>query len=97
MTADVMTVRVDKQTRAGVETLSHKRHESQSEIVRRAIMEFVESQKQNDEIKEMVSLKFAQGKISFNELVRILGYDEAKEVLLFVEQTTIALKEGLKR
>lgn len=45
--------------------------------------------------QKMMALKFAQGEISFDELAKSLGLEEAKKIAYFVEIVQKSLKEGL--
>ena len=42
-----------------------------------------------------VALKFAQGKISFEDLTDSLGFEEAKKVAFFIEIAQKSFEEGV--
>lgn len=95
MGSDVVTVRFDEKTRKRISKLSRRKLETQSEIMRKAVLNYLEREDEANEIKEIVSLKYAQGKVSFEEMVRILGYEEARKTAYFVEVAEKSLKEGI--
>ena len=53
------------------------------------------SKDEKEEIKKTLSKKYAEGKISFDELIKMLGYEEAKKVAFYVHTAKRSLKEGL--
>ncbi|MFH1256386.1 MAG: DUF6290 family protein [Candidatus Diapherotrites archaeon] len=95
MGAEVVTVRLDEKTRKQISEFSQSKLESQSDIIRKAILQYVQKETELDEIKKFVAKKFAEGKISFDELVRIIGFDEAKKVAFFVDTAEKSFQEGI--
>lgn len=94
MHSNIVTVRLDDKTCNEIEAYSKEKSESQSDIIRKAILQYVQKQRELNEIKSVVSRKFAEGKISFDELVRIIGFEEAKKVAYFVDVAEKSLTEG---
>ncbi|MEK6958395.1 MAG: CopG family transcriptional regulator [archaeon] len=95
MPSDVVTVRFDDKTKKQISKFLRQRLESQSEVIRKAVAQYVQKENELGEIKQVVAQKFAEGKISFDELVRIIGYEEAKKVAYLVDVTEKSLKEGI--
>lgn len=93
--ADVVTVRLEDETKEKIAELSKKRGESKSDLIRKALLEYIQKETELNEIKRLVAKKFAEGKISFEEMVRVLGYDEAKKVAFFVDIAEKSLQEGI--
>lgn len=59
-------------------------------------VKYMKRKKELTEIKQVVAKKFAQGKLSFDEMVVVLGYDEAKKVAFFVDVAEKSFQEGAK-
>lgn len=95
LVSDVVTVRFDEKARKAIQRFSQDKLESQSDIIRKAVLQFVQRENELNEIREIVAKKFAEGKISFDELVRILGFEEAKKIAFFVDIAEKSLQEGL--
>ncbi len=95
MGADVITLRLEDKEKQKVLDLAKKKRESKSDIMRKALLEYIEKETELDEIKGIVATKFAQGKVSFDELVRIIGFDEAKKVAFFVDIAEKSFQEGI--
>ena len=91
----MVTVRLDSNTRKEIARFSKDRLEPRSKIIRRAVVEFVQKESGLNELKQIVAKKFAEGKLSFDELVRVLGFEEAKKVAYFVDIAEKSLQEGI--
>lgn len=48
------------------------------------------------EVKKQVAKRYTEGKLSFDELVEILGYEEAKKVSYYKNIAETSFVEGLK-
>lgn len=95
MPSDVVSFRMDAKMQRDMNELVQKRVDSQSDIIRKAVQTYVAVEKERDELKQLLGLKFAEGKISFDELVRLLGFEEAKKTAYFVEIAEKSFSEGL--
>ena len=95
MASDVLVVRLEEETKRRINLLSRERRESKSDLVRKALLKYIQRESELNEIKQVVAKKFAEGKISFEEMVRILGYDEAKIVAFFVDVAEKSFQEGI--
>jgi len=93
---ELLTVRVDPALKEKIRDLEREKLETTSGIVREALLEYVQKETGLEEIKKIIAKKFAAGKISFEETVRLLGYEEARKIAFFVETVKKSLKEGLK-
>jgi len=93
--SEVVTVRFDSKERKEIDEVAQKKMASQSEVIRKATLIYLQKEKEIDEIKRIVAHRFAQGKISFDDLVRILGYEESKKTAFFVETAEKSFQEGL--
>ena len=95
MVSDVITLRLENKTKKMVLELSRKKRKSKSDIIRKALLQYIQKETELNEIKSIVAKKFAQGKISFEGLVRIIGFDEAKKVAFFVDIAEKSFQEGI--
>ena len=93
---ELLTVRIGPDLREKIRNLEREKLETTSSIVREALLEYVQKEAGLEEIKKIIAEKFAAGKISFEETVRLLGYEEARKIAFFVETAKKSLKEGLK-
>ncbi len=93
---ELLTVRIDPELKGKIETLERIKLETKSNIVREALIRYIQHETEMKEVKENVSKKFASGKISFEQMVQILGYEEARKIAFFVEVAKKSFEEGLK-
>ena len=93
---ELLTVRIGPDLREKIRNLEREKLETTSSIVREALLEYVQKETGLEEIKKIIAEKFAAGKISFEETVRLLGYEEARKIAFFIEVAKKSLKEGLR-
>ena len=93
---ELLTVRIEPKWKARIKKLEKERIETRSNIVREALIKYLQKEAELKEIKKIVAEKFAENKISFDELVRIIGYEEAKKIAYFVDVAKKSFEEGLK-
>ncbi len=94
MESDVVAVRFGEEDRKQIALYAKQKMETQSSVIRKATLQFIQREKESEEIKGIVARKFAERKISFDEMVRILGYEEAKKVAFFIEIMEKSFEEG---
>lgn len=92
---EVVTVRMEPKLKGKLEEMSRQRLEKKSDIIREALMEYIKKEMEMNEIRKMVSQKFAEGSVSFEQMVEILGYKEARKIAYFVEIAKKSFEEGL--
>lgn len=95
MKREVLTVRLDEELSEMIEELARDKHAAKSDVVRDALRAYVERERGLDEVRRVVAAKFAEGALGFDEMVRILGFDEAKMVAYYVEVAERSFEEGL--
>ncbi|MFP4050819.1 MAG: ribbon-helix-helix protein, CopG family [Thermoplasmata archaeon] len=95
MTDDTLNVRIDQHWKKKLEEFASKENKTKSDIVRKALIDYIKSKEKKEEVKKIVSKEYAEGKISFDELIKMLGYEEAKKVAFYVHTAKRSLKEGL--
>jgi len=93
---DLLTVRIEPKLKERIRVLEKEKMETMSNIVREALISYVQKETEMIEIRKLVAEKFAADKISFDEAVRILGYEEAKKIAFFVEIAKKSFEKGLK-
>lgn len=92
---DLLTVRLDDELAETIEQLARDKHAAKSEVVREALRAYVERERGMTEVRRVVAAKFAEGALGFDDMVRILGYDQAKMVAYYVEVAEESFDEGL--
>lgn len=92
----LLTVRIDPELEEKIEVLEREKLETRSNIVREALMAYIQKETEMKDIKKIIAKKFSQNLISFEEIVRLLGYDEARKIAFFVENAKKSFEEGLK-
>lgn len=93
---ELLTVRIEPKLKEKIKTLEREKIETRSNIIREALISYVQKEMALKEIKKAVAEKFASGKISFEETVRLLGYEDARKVAFFVEIAKKSFEKGLK-
>ncbi|MDP2666053.1 MAG: hypothetical protein Q8P05_00950 [Candidatus Diapherotrites archaeon] len=93
--ADIVTIRFEEDARRQIETFARDKRKTKSDVIRKATMDLIRRENERDEIREIISQKFGEGKISFDEMVRVLGYEDAKEVAFYIDILEKSLRDGL--
>lgn len=91
----VIHVRVEPETEKKLEILAKGKRQVRSAIVRKAVEEYYAREQSLNEMKKIVAKKFAEGQILFDDLVRVLGYEEARKVAFFVSTAKKSFEQGL--
>lgn len=95
MQEKTITVRIEAEWKKRMDDLAKSRFEKRSDVIREAIIQYIKKHSELREIKKLAAKRFTEGKLSFDQLVELLGYEEAKKVAFFVEKAKKAFK-GLK-
>ena len=69
----LITIRIEPELEERITFLEKEKLETRSNIVREALLSYIQKEAETREIKKIVAKKFAQGLISFEELVRLVG------------------------
>jgi len=93
---ELITVRIEPKWKERIKTLEKEKIETRSNIVRAALIKYLQKESEIKEIEKVVAKKFASNLISFEELIRIVGYEEARKIAFFVETAKKSFEEGLK-
>ena len=92
----LITIRIEPELEERITFLEKEKLETRSNIVREALLSYIQKEAETREIKKIVAKKFAQGLISFEELVRLVGYEDARKIAFFVETAKKSFEEGLR-
>jgi predicted transcriptional regulator len=93
--SEILTFREDDETIKKIDVLSKRKLRSRSEIVRRAVRDYVTRKFELVEIQKLAAKRYTEGKLSFDELVDILGYEEAKKVAYYKDIAEVSFVQGL--
>lgn len=91
-----LTTRIEEELDKELEKLAKESMERKSALVRKALIDFVEEREEEEKVKDLLSEKYVKDEISFEELVRVLGYEEAKKLAFFKDIAKRSLAEGLE-
>lgn len=95
MSGETITVRIDSEWKKKIEKLAAEQRETKSDLIRKALMDYIEKKEERKEIERSAAKKFASGKISFEELSRITGYEKARKIAFYVKTAERSFEEGL--
>ena len=92
----ILTVREDAGVIRKLDNLARLRFGKRSDIVREALQAYLKKEAELKDIKKVIAKKFAKGEISFDEVVQLLGYEEARKIAFYKELAEKSLARGLK-
>ncbi|KXA96083.1 hypothetical protein AKJ37_06085 [candidate division MSBL1 archaeon SCGC-AAA259I09] len=95
MPEETITVRIDSEWKKRIEKLAAEQRETKSDVVRKALIDYIQRKEERKEIERSAAKKFASGKISFEELTRITGYEKARKIAFYVKTAERSFEEGL--
>ncbi len=93
--SEVLTFREDKDTIKKLDELARWKMKPRSEIVRKAVRDYVTRKLELVEIQKLAAKRYTEGKLSFDELVDILGYEEAKKIAYYKDIAEASFAQGL--
>ena len=91
----VLTFREDKDMIKKLDELARWKMKPRSEIVRKAVRDYVTRKLELVEIQKLAAKRYTEGKLSFDELVDILGYEEAKKIAYYRDIAEVSFAQGL--
>ncbi|KXB00442.1 hypothetical protein AKJ42_00710 [candidate division MSBL1 archaeon SCGC-AAA261C02] len=95
MSDEALTVRIEPEWKKKIEKLAAEERETKSDVIREALIEYIQRREEREEIERTVANKFASEEISFEELARIVGYDKARRIAFYVQVAKRSFEEGL--
>ena len=93
--SEILTFREDEETIKKLDELARQKMRSRSEIVRMAVRDYVTRKLELIEIQKLAAKRYAEGKLSLDELVDILGFEEAKKVAHYRDIAEASFAQGL--
>ena len=93
--SEILTFREDEEIIKKIDELARQKMRSRSEIVRMALRDYVTRKLELIEIQKLAAKRYAEGKLSLEELVDILGFEEAKKVAHYKDVAEISFAQGL--
>jgi predicted transcriptional regulator len=91
----VLTVRLEEELSRRLQELAAEKHANKSDLVREALRDYLDKEQSLSEIRGLASERFAEGKIGFDDLVQVLGYEEAKTVAYYTDVAERSFDDGL--
>ncbi len=93
---EILTFREDEDMIEKLDELARQKMRSRSEIVRGAVRDYVTRKLELIEIHKLAARRYTEGKLSFDELVDILGYEDAKKVAYYKDIAEASFEQGLE-
>ena len=93
---EVLTVREEKDMIKKIEEMARLRMETKSKIIRDAIRDYIGRKLELLEIQKLAAKRYTEDLLSFDELVELLGYEEARKVAFYKEIAEQSFVKGLK-
>ncbi len=93
---EMLTFREDEDVIKKLDELARQKMRSRSEIVRGAVRDYVTRKLELIEIQKLAAKRYTEGKLSFDELVDILGYEDAKKVAYYKDIAEASFAQGLE-
>ena len=81
---EIITVKVNRELKEEIDELARDRLEKRSDLIRSLLRQFIKQEKSKIELKKILGKKFAEEKITFDDLVKMLGYEEAKKAASWI-------------
>lgn len=93
--SEMLTFREDNEIIKKIDELARQKMRSRSEIVRMAVRDYVNRKLELIEIQKLAAKRYAQGKLSIDELVEIIGFNEAKKVAHYKDIAESSFAQGM--
>lgn len=93
--SEMLTFREDDEIINKIDELARQKMRSRSEIVRMAVRDYVNRKLELIEIQKLAAKRYAQGKLSIDELVEIIGFNEAKKVAHYKDIAESSFAQGM--
>ena len=93
MSLEQVSIRVDPRLIKELDKIAHNKFKRRSDIIRDALVEYVEHNHLLTDTKELVTKQYLEGKISFKDYSHIVGVDLAEEMKVAKE----TLEESIAR
>ncbi|MFW6048395.1 MAG: ribbon-helix-helix domain-containing protein [Candidatus Natronoplasma sp.] len=79
MPSEQISLRMDSRLLEEIDRIAHEKYKNRSDIIRDALVEYVEEELEEEEIKELVTRKFLEGELEYRDFAKVVGIEKAKE------------------
>ncbi len=93
---EVLTVRVEPALEQQLHELAKEKATPRSELIRKALQEYMKKETELEDVKRFIAKKFAEGRLSFEDMVNYLGYKEAQKIAFYLETAKRSFELGLE-
>lgn len=93
---ETFSIRLKPSLAKEIDKLSKRKLETKSNIFRKALLQYLEREMGKKEIKKLAAKKYTEGTISFEDLIKVVGYEDAKKIAFFVDVAKKSFGEGLE-
>ena len=92
---NIIEFELDRSLMLELEEVAKIKMKQKSELAREALVDFIRRETSLADIRKLTAKKFSSGKLSFDEMVKLLGYDDARKIAFFTEIAEKSFKKGL--
>ena len=92
---ELFSIRLEPSLAKEIDRLVRVKLETRSNILREAILRYIEREAGLQDIKRLAAKKYAEGSLSFEDLVKVIGYRDARKIVFFVDVAKKSFEEGL--
>lgn len=93
MSLQQMSMRVDSRLIRELDRIAEAEFKRRSDIVREALILFVQREREIRQLKERATQHFLDGKLAFEDFTKIVGFEVAQQIKIGAE----TLKESIER
>ncbi len=80
MPSKQISIRMDSRLLEEIDRIANEKYKNRSDIIRDALVEYVEGELEEEEIKEKVTKKFLEGELEYRDFAKVVGIEKAKEI-----------------
>jgi len=80
MSLEQVSIRVDSRLVKELDRIAHHRYKRRSDVIRDALVDFVEHEVELREVKQALTEQFFEGKLSFKEFAQLVGLEIAEQL-----------------
>jgi len=95
-----VSLRLDSGLLVELDNIAGGEFKRRSDVIRDALVEYVKHQIEIRNIKEMVTKQYLDGKLSFDDFARVVGFDTARDIKTAketLEESIIRAKKDSKQ
>lgn len=80
MTLKQVSMRLDSRLLSQLDIIAKGEFKRRSDVIRDALVDYIKEQMEIQEIKEMATKQFLDGKLGFDDFARIVGFRTASQI-----------------